>query len=139
MRTKRKMKEKQTAGTIRRPELVPVCWCDIEGLPPIIHLPSLHCISIRVWLYIYVYLHIYVCIYICIYMCVYIYVFTCIYIYIRPTQSMIHVPLLVNRFQKSVLLIIWYKYLKSCTKNFMLQDLILRTRLCGTGFIHQHC
>ena len=31
----------------------------------------------------------------------------------RPTQSMIYVPLLVNEFQKIVLLIVQYTYLKS--------------------------
>jgi len=48
---------------------------------------------------------------------------------------MIHVPLLVNRFQKSGSLIVQYKYLKSCSEDFILQNLILRTRSCGTGFI----
>jgi len=50
-----------------------------------------------------------------------------------------YVHLLVNRFQKSILLIIQYRCLKSCSEDFMLQDLILRTRLCGTGFVPQHC
>jgi len=53
----------------------------------------------------------------------------------RPTQSMIHVPSLVNRFQNMILLIVQYKYLKSCSGDFILQNLILRTRSCGTGFI----
>ena len=58
----------------------------------------------------------------------------------RPThwQSLIYVPLLVYVFQKSILLIVHYKYLKSCSKDFTLQDLILRTKLCGTGFCPQH-
>ena len=30
------------------------------------------------------------------------------------------------------------QYLKSCSGDFILQNLILRTRLCGTGFITQH-
>ena len=55
----------------------------------------------------------------------------------RPTQSIIYVPLHVNRFQKSILLIVQYKYLKSCSGDFILQNLILRTRSCGTGFITQ--
>ena len=38
-----------------------------------------------------------------------------------------------------VLLIVQYKYLKSCSEDCMLQDLILRTRLCGTGFVPQDC
>ena len=33
----------------------------------------------------------------------------------RPTQSIMYVPLQVNRFQKSILLIVQYKYLKSCS------------------------
>jgi len=51
----------------------------------------------------------------------------------RP--SMIYVPLLVNRFQKSTLLIVQYKHLNSCSGEFILQNLILRTISCGTGFI----
>jgi len=52
---------------------------------------------------------------------------------IRPTQSIMYVPLLVNRFGKIIFVIVQYKYLKSCSEDFMLRDLILRTRLCGTG------
>ena len=48
-----------------------------------------------------------------------------------------YVSLLVNRFQKIILLIVQYKYLKSCSGDFILQNLILRTRSCGTGFITQ--
>ena len=53
----------------------------------------------------------------------------------RPTQSMIYVPLLVNRLQKSVELIIQYQILKPCSGEFILQNLIPCTRSCGTGFI----
>jgi len=52
-------------------------------------------------------------------------------------QSIIYVPLQVNRFQKIDLLIVQYKYLKSCSGDFIPQNLILRTRLCGTMFITQ--
>jgi len=55
----------------------------------------------------------------------------------RPTQSIIYVPLQVNRFQKSVWLIVQYKCLKSCSGDLILQNLILRTRSCGTSFITQ--
>jgi len=55
----------------------------------------------------------------------------------RPTQSIIYVPLQVNKFQESILLIVQYKHLKSCSEDFVLQNLILRTRSCGTGFITQ--
>jgi len=55
----------------------------------------------------------------------------------RPTQSIMYVPLQVNIFQKSIVLIVQYKYLKSCSGDFILQNLILRTRSCGTGFITQ--
>jgi len=34
---------------------------------------------------------------------------------IRPTQSIMYVPLQVNRSQKCVLLIVQYKYIKSCS------------------------
>ena len=50
---------------------------------------------------------------------------------------MIYVSLQVNRFQKSVLLIDQYKYLTSCFEDLILQNLILRTRLCGTACITQ--
>jgi len=60
-----------------------------------------------------------------------------IHIYVRPTQTIIYVPLQVNRFQKSILPVFQYKYLKSCSGDFILQNLILRTRSCGTGFITQ--
>ena len=36
----------------------------------------------------------------------------------RPTQSIMYVPLQVNRFQKSILVIVQYKYLKSCSGDF---------------------
>ena len=41
-------------------------------------------------------------------------------------------------FHKSIWRIVQYKCLKCCSKDFTLQDLILRTRLCGTGYIPQH-
>jgi len=56
---------------------------------------------------------------------------------VRPTQSIMYVPLQVNRFRKIILLIIQYKYLKSCSRRFYCPNLILRTRLCGTMFITQ--
>jgi len=59
--------------------------------------------------------------------------------HVRLTQSIIYVPLLVCVFQTSILLIVQYKYLISCSKDFKLQNLILRTRLCSAGFIPQHC
>ena len=58
---------------------------------------------------------------------------------IRPTQSIICVPLQLNRFQKSILLIVPYTYLISCSGDFILQNPILRTRSCSTGFITQSC
>ena len=54
----------------------------------------------------------------------------------RPTQSIIYVPLHVNRFQKSILLIVQYKYLKSCSGDFILQNLILH-KIMRTAFITQ--
>jgi len=42
-------------------------------------------------------------------------------------------------FHKSILLIVLYKHLKSCSKDFTLQKLIILTRLCSIGFISQHC
>ena len=60
-----------------------------------------------------------------------------IYIHLRPTRSMIHVHCLIARFQEIVLLIVQYTCTKSCAEDEMLQDLILRTRLCGIGFITQ--
>ena len=55
----------------------------------------------------------------------------------RPTQSIMYVPLQVNRFQESILLIVQYRYLDPVPGDFILQNLILRTRSCGTGFITQ--
>jgi len=91
-------------------------------------------INIYIYIYIYTYIHEYT--YISIY--IYIYIYMYMYVYIRPTQSVIHVQLLVNGFQKSILLILQYKYFKSCSEDFILQNLILRKRLCSTGFITQH-
>jgi len=54
---------------------------------------------------------------------------------LRPTQSMINVPLQVNRFQESVWLIVQYKILKSCSSDFILQNLILHIISYCTGFI----
>ena len=50
---------------------------------------------------------------------------------------MMYVPLQVNRFQKIILLIVQYKYLKSCSRRFYCPNLIPRTSLCGTMFITQ--
>jgi len=50
---------------------------------------------------------------------------------------MIYVSLLVNRFQKSILLIVQYNCLKSCSKYLIFQNLDRRTRSCSTGFITQ--
>jgi len=57
---------------------------------------------------------------------------------LRLTQSINYVPLQVIRLHKSILLIVQYKYLKSCSKDFILKNLILCTRSCGTAFIPQH-
>ena len=37
---------------------------------------------------------------------------------VRPTQSVMYVPLQVNRFHESILLIVQYKYLKSWSEDF---------------------
>jgi len=66
-----------------------------------------------------------------VHVCIHICKSTHLYSYNRPAQSIIHVPLQVNRFQKSILLIVQYKYLKSCSGDFILQNLILHTRSCG--------
>jgi len=54
------------------------------------------------------------------------------------TQSIIYVPLQVIIFYKSILLIVQYNYLKSCSEDFLVKNLILRIRSCGTAFITQH-
>jgi len=56
-------------------------------------------------------------------------------ILIRPTQSIMNIPFKVNRFHNSFLLIVTYKYLKSCSEDFILKNLILRTKSCGTTTI----
>ena len=40
----------------------------------------------------------------------------------RPTQSIMYIPFQVNRFQKSILLIVQYKYSKSCSEDFVLKN-----------------
>jgi len=40
----------------------------------------------------------------------------------RPTESIMHIPFQVNRFQNSILLIVQYKYLKSCSEDFLLKN-----------------
>ena len=50
----------------------------------------------------------------------------------------IYVHFLVASFKKSILLIVQYKCKTSCGEDQMLQDLILPTGLCGTGFIPQN-
>ena len=79
------------------------------------------------------YSYVYTCIYTLIYVCM-----DAMYIHIHPTQFIIYVPLQVIRFHKSILLIVQYKYLKSCSEDIFLKNLILRTRSCGTVFIAQH-
>ena len=59
------------------------------------------------------------------------------YLGIRPTKSIVYVPLQVNRFQESILLIVQYKCLRSCSRDFIFQNLILCTRSCYTGFVTQ--
>ena len=52
-----------------------------------------------------------------------------------PDPRVIYVHPLVNRSQQNILRITPRKYLKPCPEDFILQDLILRTRVCGTGFV----
>ena len=91
---------------------------------------------LHTFVYMYVYTHIYRYIYLSIHV-------TCVcrrtQEAIRPTQSIMYVPSQVNRFQESILLILQHTYLKSCSGDFILQNLILRTRSCGTVFITQQC
>ena len=74
-------------------------------------------LKLYVYTYIYVYVYTYICIHICIYIYIYIYVhthtqiYTLIHLTFLPTQSIISVPLQVNRFQKSILLIVQNKHL----------------------------
>ena len=58
------------------------------------------------------------------------------HVLVTSCASQIHVDAF-PRFQKSILLIVEYKYLKSCSGDFVLQNLILHTRSCVTGFITQ--
>jgi len=66
------------------------------------------------------------------------YTYLNIYICIRLTQSMIYLPLKVTQFHKSTLFIVPYKYLKLCSEDLILKNLILRTRSGGTAFITEH-
>jgi len=40
----------------------------------------------------------------------------------RPTQSMMYIPFQVNTFHKIILLIVQYKYWKSCSEDFILKN-----------------
>jgi len=53
----------------------------------------------------------------------------------HPTHSMIYLHSRVAKFQKFFSLIVQYRYTKSYVVDQMLQDLILRTRLCSKGCI----
>ena len=44
----------------------------------------------------------------------------------------------VVQFSVVILHIVQNTYLKSCSEDFVLKNLILRTRSCGTAFITQH-
>ena len=57
----------------------------------------------------------------------------------KPPDPINHVCSLTGRqfSKKIILLIVQYKHLKSCPEIFILQNLILRTRSCGTGCITQ--
>jgi len=69
----------------------------------------------------------------------------------HPTQSIIYIPLQVNRFQISVLLIVRYEYLKSCSGGFILQNLLVvllnlvgffistRPSWSGGNFLYHSC
>ena len=69
-------------------------------------------------MYIYIYIHTFILyiyiLHIHIYICLNTYSRTHTY---RPTQSIISVPLQVNRFKKIILLIVQYKYSKSCSED----------------------
>ena len=65
----------------------------------------------------------------------YIYIYIYIYMYMsdyvagsvslhdyRPTQSIMYIPFQVNIFQKNILLIVQYKYLKSFSEDFILKN-----------------
>jgi len=54
----------------------------------------------------------------------------------QPIQ-MIYVHFLVARFKEIILIVVQYKYQKSRTEDQMTEDVILRTRLCGTTLITQ--
>ena len=47
---------------------------------------------------------------------------------LRPTQWKMYIPFQVNRFIEITLLTVQYKYLKSCSEDFILKNLLLRTR-----------
>jgi len=51
---------------------------------------------------------------------------------------MICVHCLIARLKKIILLVFQYKYKNSAPEDKMSQDLILCTKICGTGFITQH-
>ena len=101
-----------------------------------VHTAASNTLTIYIYMYMYTYMYIHN-IYIHTYT-IYFYGYIFTYMYTRPTQSIIYVPLQVPRFHKSILRIVQYKYLKSCSEDFILKNLILHTRSCSTAFITQH-
>jgi len=107
---------------------------------------------VRVCLCVYVCAYSCLCVCMCIRVCVCVYTNTmcvcvCVYVCTRGKEGVKEIAysarpnpkfifhFLVARFQNIVVRIVQYKCTKSCAEVRMLQDLILRTRLCGTGFI----
>ena len=79
-------------------------------------------------------IHMYVTIYTYSYVC---YIFICM-LHIHMYVTIHHLCSLTGKYiSQKCLLIVQYKYLKSCSEDFILKNLILRTRSCGTAFITQ--
>jgi len=69
---------------------------------------------------IYAYIHVYMCVYIHVHIYIYMYI---IHVYYPPDdEPIMYIPFQVNICHKSILLILQYKYLKSCSEDWIVKN-----------------
>jgi len=94
-------------------------------------------------MYIHTHVYIYICVNINKNMHKYVYMYICVYsihIHISARTTQLFMFPYWRVYFKKEFYFDQYKYVKCCSKDFTLQDLILHTNiLCGTGFIPQRC
>jgi len=87
----------------------------------------------------YIFVNIYICIHTYMYTYTYIHIYIYICIFIRPTQSMIHVHFLVARFRKMILLIIQNNSSNLVRRIRSFRIWSSAQDYAVNGFIPQHC